>query len=228
MSRTNSYSLEGPRARGILGALAFVVVIAVGFSGQRVRADEPRANQAVAAAGPQNVGPDELAGMVVDAQGKPLEGVEVDAWTWYPGNETRTDARGWFRLKKLDSHRKVEVVFRKQGFTPELFVTQPAGSPNWVVVLGNRTFFEGTVTRPGGKPVASALIRANQGPKRADGVIITEIWTETRTDAEGHYRLYAQADVYDIQVRVPGVGAAVGGQPHRQAGSRSPSLELAA
>ena len=43
--------------------------------------------------GPRDVGPDELAGIVVDTQGKPIEGVEVDAFTWYPGNETLTNAR---------------------------------------------------------------------------------------------------------------------------------------
>ncbi len=52
------------------------------------------------------------------------------------------------------------------------------------------------------------MIRANQGPKRFDGYLITEIWTETQSDAEGRYRLFAQADVYDIQVRVPGTGVA--------------------
>ncbi len=155
-----------------------------------------------------NVGPDELAGIVVDAQGKPLEGVEVDAWTWYAGNETRTNARGEFRLRNLGKDRKVEVVFRKPGCTPQLFVTQPTGVQGWVVVLGNKTYFEGEVTSPDGKPVANALIRANQGPKRADGVMISDIWTETRTDGDGRYRLYAQADVYDIQVRIRSVGAA--------------------
>ena len=38
--------------------------------------------------------------------------------------------------------------------------------------------------------------------------MITEIWTEATTDDDGRYRLYAQADVYDIQVRIPGVGVA--------------------
>jgi protocatechuate 3,4-dioxygenase beta subunit len=158
--------------------------------------------------GPKDVGPDELAGVVVDAEGKPIEGVAVDAWTWYPGNETRTNSRGEFRLKKLDKVRKVEVVFHKPGYSPQLFVTQPTGTQGWVVVLGNKTYFEGTVTSPEGKPVAGALIRANQGPKTADGVVITEIWTEAKTDPEGRYRMYAQADVYDIQVRVPSVGVA--------------------
>src|SRR4029077_17090356 len=64
------------------------------------------------------------------------------------------------------------------------------------------------VTGPDGKPVAGALLRANNGPKRADGVMITEIWTEAKTGDDGRYRMYAQADVYDIQVRVPSVGVA--------------------
>jgi beta-lactamase regulating signal transducer with metallopeptidase domain/protocatechuate 3,4-dioxygenase beta subunit len=161
--------------------------------------------------GPKNVGPDELAGVVVDAHGKPLEGVEVDAWTWYPGNETHTDARGWFRLAKLDkSHkdRKIEVRFTKPGYTPELFLKQPSGVANWVVVLDNKTYFEGTVTTPGGKPAPGVLIRANPGMKQADGFMLSEIWTETRTDERGRYRLYAPADVYDVQVRAPDVGVA--------------------
>src|SRR5262249_30032427 len=53
---------------------------------------------AVRVQGPHDVAPDELAGIVVDASDNPLQGVEVDAWTWYPGNETRTDASGSFRL----------------------------------------------------------------------------------------------------------------------------------
>ena len=44
--------------------------------------------------GPRGVAPDELAGVVVDADGKPIEGAEVDAWTWYPGHEATTDAGG--------------------------------------------------------------------------------------------------------------------------------------
>ena len=219
MECTTPSAAAAPKAPGIL--VTFVFMFALGFVELSLRAAQiPPKQDGVAAerlaagqeagAGrvPQNVGPDELAGMVVDAQGKPLEGVEVDAWTWYPGNETRTDAQGWFRLRGLGKNAKIEVKFRKQDYTPQLFVTQPTGRPDWVVVLGNTTFFEGKVMSPGGEPVANALIRANQGPKRAEGVMISEIWTEARTDSEGRYRMYAQADAYDIQVRVPGVGAA--------------------
>jgi beta-lactamase regulating signal transducer with metallopeptidase domain len=159
-------------------------------------------------AGPHDVLPDELAGVVVDTQGTAIEGVDIDAWTWYPGNETRTNARGEFRLKRLGKNAKVQLVFRKPGYSPQLFFPQPTGTQGWVVVLDNKTYFEGQVTGPDDKPVARALIRANQGPKRSDGYLINEIWTEALTDADGRYRMFAQADVYDIQVRVPGVGVA--------------------
>ena len=99
-------------------------------------------------------------------------------------------------------------MVRKPGYTPQLFLMQPTGQPGWVIVLGNKTYFEGRVTSPEGKPVAGARIRADNGPKRVDGGMITEIWTEATTDDDGRYRMYAQADVYDIQVRIPGVGAA--------------------
>ena len=51
--------------------------------------------------------------------------------------------------------------------------------------------------------------------------MITEIWTEATTDDDGRYRMYAQADVYDIQVRVPGVGVAR--LPGRRSGPTRPS-----
>lgn len=158
--------------------------------------------------GPRDVAPDELAGVVVDTSGKPIGGAEVDAWTWYPGHEAKTNARGTFRIRGLERDRKAEVVVRKDGYTPQLFLMQPVGRPGWVVALGRKTYFEGRVTTPDGKPVARARIRANCGPKMADGVMLSEIWTEATTDDDGRYRMYAHADIYDVQVRVPGVGAA--------------------
>ncbi len=158
--------------------------------------------------GPGSVAPEELAGVVVDTEGNPVEGAEVDVWTWYPGHEAKTDAHGVFRIGKLTKGGKVEVIVRKPGYTPQLFMSQPAGAKGWVIVLGNKTYFEGQVTDPDGKPVAGALIRANNGPKRGDGFMMTEIWTEARTGDDGRYRMYAQTDTYDIQVRAPGAGVA--------------------
>jgi protocatechuate 3,4-dioxygenase beta subunit len=154
------------------------------------------------------VGEDELVGRVVDSSGEPIEGVEIDAWTWYPGNETRTDKQGRFRLKGLGRRQFIEVQFTKPEFSPRLFVRRQTGERDWEVTMTNTTLFEGQVKGPNGKPVAGALIRANRGPKRMEGGVINDIWTEARSGANGHYRLYVEADNYDIQIRMPGAGVA--------------------
>ncbi|TVP98663.1 MAG: hypothetical protein EA381_11785, partial [Planctomycetaceae bacterium] len=66
----------------------------------------------------------ELAGVVVDVKGKPLAGVRVDVWTWYPGNETTTDEEGRFRLTDLNRLSEVEVEFTKDGYCPSLYPAQ--------------------------------------------------------------------------------------------------------
>ena len=160
-------------------------------------------------AGPTEVRPGELAGVVVDPDGKPIEGVEVDAWTWYAGNETKTDAQ------RLVPPEGAGPGPQDRGAVPQAGATRrtsslpsrpasPAGSSCWET---RRTSRERSPT-PRASRSRTRSIRANNGPKQADGVMITEIWTEARTDAEGRYRMYAQEDVYDIQVRVPGVGVA--------------------
>ncbi len=143
---------------------------------------------------------DTFLGRVIGEDGKGLPGVLVDAWTWCPGNEATTDADGNFQIKGLDPQRQIEVRFSKEGFTPRLVVKQPLGAMEQPLTMTNHTYFEGVVTGPDNRPAADAWIRANQGPKDADGVFIDTIWTETHADARGHYRLYAQDDRYNIQV----------------------------
>lgn len=144
----------------------------------------------------------ELAGRVVGTDGKPLAGVRVDAWTWCEGNETHTDANGHFRLAGLDKGKKIEVRFSKEGMTPRYIIQQPLGELTEPLVLDSRTYFEGLVTDAEGTPVPGAEVRAaTQGSKRADGVTITETVTTSTAGSDGAYRLYVQADVYDIQVR---------------------------
>jgi protocatechuate 3,4-dioxygenase beta subunit len=160
--------------------------------------------------GPADVRPDELAGVVVGEDGKPLEGVHVHVWDWVdaPENQTRTGKDGVFRIKDCGRDRKVQVRFRKPGYSPVMFVQQPPGVKDWVVAMNRRTYFEGVVRGPDGKPAAGARIRANQGPKQGDGVMITTIWTETTADASGRYRLDVEPDAYEFLVKAPGVGVA--------------------
>ena len=157
---------------------------------------------------PPETPPGEIAGLVTNDDGQPLEGVLVDAWTWYKGNETTTDKDGHFHLAKLDKHSKIELRISKDGFDPWYNPQQETAVGDLKVSLSNKTYFEGAVTSPDGKPVPGALVRANDGPKQGDGVTITTVWTETKTDDAGHYRLYVMPDHYDIEVRVAGIGAA--------------------
>jgi beta-lactamase regulating signal transducer with metallopeptidase domain len=150
----------------------------------------------------------ELAGTVVDYNGAPLDGVTVNVGYAHKGHETETDAKGQFRLKGFERDEKVEVILSKPGFSPETFMQQPTGVPGWVVALGSKTYFEGTVRGPGGQPAAGASLRANQGPKRGSGFQRSELWTETKTDEQGRYRLYVQPDAYELAVEASGVGVA--------------------
>jgi len=185
-----------------------VAVVAEGAEpADRDAATAPAKAAAADEIGLNAVGEDELVGRVVDSSGDPIEGVEVDAWSWFPGNETRTDKQGRFRLKGLGRRKFIEVLFSKPEFSPRLFLRQQAGERDWEVTMTNTTLFEGQVTA-NGKPVTGALIRANRGPKRLEGGVIGDIWTEARSGADGHYRLYVEADKYDIQIRMPGAGVA--------------------
>ncbi len=168
------------------------------------------ANAAATPASPASAPPavaGELAGTVTDDAGKPLAGALIDVWTWYPGKEAMTDQQGRFVLRDLGSD-PVEIRVSKEGYGPWYDPNQVTGVSDIQISLSNKTYFEGSVKGPDGKPVSGALIRADCGPKRNPGVVITTVWTETRSDANGHYRLYVMPDQYDIQVRVPNVGAA--------------------
>ncbi len=157
----------------------------------------------------ETIADDELAGHVVDEAGRPLAGVDVDAWTWFPGNETVTDDAGRFSLKGFNPREPVELQFTKPGFCPRHFIAQPVGKSDWVVTLNNRSYLEGRVLEPDGKPIAGINIRATRGPfKSTDGSGVAAVWTETETDAEGRYRMYLEPDTYELRVRRPGVGVA--------------------
>ena len=50
---------------------------------------------------PAEVPRGEIAGVVTNEEGQPIENALVDAWSWFPGNETRTDKDGRFELKGI-------------------------------------------------------------------------------------------------------------------------------
>ena len=218
MTRADRRLLVAPAGALLAVALAVAGLRPLAASPAPRGDDKPAAKPDAPAA----LAEDEIAGTVVDAEGRPIDGVLVDVWDWYPGNETRTDKQGRFRLSvaardakgnKLpggfEPKENLEVRFLKEGYSPVLSLDHKPGTAGWEVVLKSDTYFEGRVLDPDGRPVADALLRADQGPKSANpGYVITQIWTEARSGADGRYRLYLSPDGYDIQVRVPGRGVA--------------------
>ncbi len=157
-----------------------------------------------------------LEGVVVDADGEPLEGVLADAWTWYrkKGNQVRSDEQGRFLITNIEPGKPIQVQFTKQGYGPRLFADRMSsesqaadetGDP-WQVVMRNDTYLEGTVVDGSGNPAPGAKVRARRGPIRNPEVVIDEVWTTTTTEDDGSYRLYLEPDTYDLLIRDPRAG----------------------
>ncbi len=155
--------------------------------------------------GPDQVAADEVAGLVVDAQGRPIEGVLADVNTRVPGREARTDAAGLFRVKGLTPSPSSEIEISKDGYAPVEVYDVPLGRKGWVVVLDDRTAFEGRVLAPDGKPVADAPILADSGSFRV-GMYERLSRFVGKSGADGRYRLPLAAGMWSLSVRVPGVG----------------------
>ena len=154
--------------------------------------------------GPAAVAPDEIAGLVVDPQGKPIAGVLADVNVWAPDNQTFSDGEGVFRVKGLRPGPS-EIRLSKDGWEPRHFFQQPTGQAGWVVVLDQRTAFEGRVLAPDGSPVARAPIEADLGLKVVESRERTSV-TVGRSGPDGRYRLLVEPGMYEFRVRVPGVG----------------------
>ena len=80
---------------------------------------------------PEDVKPNEIAGVVIDSEGKPLAGVLVDAWTWYAGDETTTNEDGVFRLKPRTPKDTSNCVSAKQGIRPIISFSKRRASKAW-------------------------------------------------------------------------------------------------
>lgn len=217
MARTVSYSPSPQRVFLAVGTL--MLVAALGVGGLQVRAVEPKAKGAdeppPKVEGPRAVEPDDLAGVVVDTQGKPIEGVEARAWHWisFPGDTTRTltDKDGRFRLTKflpgfIPRDEKIEVRIRKEGYESQFHFDRLVGQPGWVVVLENSTYFDGRVLAPDGTPAPGARIvaTAKHGPAETQEIRTTE----ASSGKDGRYRLYVAPGAYEIDVRAAGFGVA--------------------
>lgn len=151
---------------------------------------------------------DFLTGRIVDEKGAPIVGATVDAFHWFPGSETKTDADGDFALRNqnpdeayLTPGESIEVTFSAPGYTPRYIVVQPLGKLKQPVVLKSDTFLYGTVRDAAGQPVPQAKVRAVAGPFEGDGVKITNVPYFTTADEKGQFKLFVPGDTYELFVR---------------------------
>jgi hypothetical protein len=157
---------------------------------------------------PTEVPPGEIVGTVTDEAGQPIEGAVASSGYRLNPNQAKTDKSGHFHLVKLDATRNVELRISKDGFSPWFQFSQPTGVADLKVTLSDKTYVQGTVYSPDGKAVPNALVRADCGPKRDNHYTNPHVWLETRSDADGHYKLFVWPDSYLLRTRVPDTGVA--------------------
>lgn len=147
---------------------------------------------------------DTFSGQIQDRYGNPVEGAFVNVWSWHNGSSCRTDADGKFTVPDLGLDQKtIEVRFTKPGFSPVHMFRQTVGRLKRPLVMGNSTYFEGRVTDTDGNPVSNVIIRADAGPRQAEGVAISETVFQTKSEQDGHYRLYVQHQSYRLAASAP-------------------------
>lgn len=144
-----------------------------------------------------------VGGIVVDEQGKPVGGVEVDPSVSYrkrPGDESSlgvgtrifTDDQGRWQFEMVpDSKSSVSVEVSHKEFKPhrmalarDVFSLRPGEMPREKMILPRGLTIRGTVTDTDGKPIVGALLR-------------TKFFNDERaatTDDSGRYEIHGCED----------------------------------
>lgn len=166
------------------------------------------------------VGKTVLRGRVLNEKGEPLEGVQVLTFNEDCFN-IRTAKDGRFRYKfdeemfaenpenpRADEPilpERIDIRFVTPGYAP-MSIAMQVGIAEQTITLQNNTYFEGLVRLPDGKPARNVLVRGHQELTTMSDTYpgVEEIWTETRTDDRGHYRLLVQPGAFLIAAGNPG------------------------
>lgn len=176
-----------------------------------------------------SVGP--MAGVVVDAQGKPAAGAKVWVYAFYWENEyhaptiaeTVTDAQGRFQLAKTewDLQGKPQVLYLMardaQGrLAPAPRVSQPGGafsSTDLRLVLQEVRVFQGRITDLAGQPIPKAAVRPTILNQRIDksfqqlffpDVLVKEIQATTAADGSFSLRGVPSQGSINLTIAAPG------------------------
>ena len=152
-----------------------------------------------------SVQPDDVAGRVVNPEGKPVSGATVtfNGAFWPPYSPTgqlknpvfTTDANGDFRVSLTRDKQFVYVTIFKDGFAPVFLTDVPKGK-GFVVKLQNTTRFAGSIggNNPG---KVSLLLEKDKDTSRAEmGYRIRNIQYRTETDQNGLYDFPMELGTY--------------------------------
>jgi beta-lactamase regulating signal transducer with metallopeptidase domain/uncharacterized GH25 family protein len=131
-------------------------------------------------------------GRVVDVQGKPIAGAQLQSMT--PKWSAITDKDGWFAWPKLDSGEVDRVTVRANGFFERENVSigrSTDGKVTWPkdgeFELHRSGKLEGIVLGQDGKPVASAPLSISWTERYQGGTWAKFNAVQAKTDAQGHF-----------------------------------------
>ena len=149
---------------------------------------------------PENVQENEFAGVIVDEDGQPLAGAKVDLFPAFTGHETTTDKGGMFRykLEYANKGKTVEVRFSKKGYSPIYRREQRLDIPNLRVILNSKTYLEGQIVDENNNPAPMATVIASHPYIWSGDYPSFDRENSTKTDENGHYRLYLNPEVYTV------------------------------
>lgn len=162
---------------------------------------------------PADVKRDEIAGIVVDAAGKPIEGAKVSFPTDYPAEwkaqmsrpETTTDAAGIFRFPGFGRQHFIYMQVDKAGLATRRLTDVPIGKA-FSVRLDDRTRLRGDLTRADGSSAANAvltLVTNRPTARRQMGNTIRDLTSVITADERGHYDVPIEPGTYAIRIETP-------------------------
>jgi beta-lactamase regulating signal transducer with metallopeptidase domain/protocatechuate 3,4-dioxygenase beta subunit len=152
--------------------------------------------------GPTDVRPDEIAGRVVDLQGKSVEGATATLGNCHTCQPVVTDTQGVFRFPGMDKVWHTYLQVEQPGFATRWVADPPIGR-GFTIRLDDTTRVKGRFILPDGKPASKTsivLFRSKQSHRADIGYEIRDLRLARQTDDQGRYDFPLEPGVYEVQV----------------------------